>query len=179
MRYDPSMRRTSLFRVGLATVALVAAAAAGAAAQIPKPFGNFVATRAADPVDASNSSSAFSTAKPNDERDAAIAWRCMSDGLNVIYLSGKEFDDVEDVLVQSHVDDDAPSPTAHWTMMRGHRAVYLPPAEVLRFTQRAIAGKTLLLHVTDPHDGHVYTEEFSLAGLPGALDYILPCGTAR
>jgi hypothetical protein len=155
------------------------ACAAVAAAQIPRPFGSFVATRAADPVDASNSSSAFSTAKPHDQRDAAIAWRCMSDGLNVIYLAGREFDDVDDISVRARVDDDAPSDVSHWGLMQGHRAVYLPPEDVLAFTSRAIAGKTLLLHVTDPHDGITYIEEFSLAGLAGALDYILPCGTAR
>ena len=97
----------------------------------------------------------------------------------MIYLAGKEFDDVPDVSVRMRVDNDSPSPVTHWNLMRGHRAVYLPAQEVLSFTSRAIAGKQLQLHVTDPHDGATYTEEFSLAGLALALDYILPCGTAR
>jgi hypothetical protein len=166
-------------RIAALTVALTCASAAGAGAQIPRPFGSFVATRAADPVDASNASSAFSTARPRDDRDAAIAWRCMSDGLNVIYLAGKEFDDVPDVSMRMVVDNDLPSGVSHWGLMRGHRAAYLPPDEVPAFTHRAMAGKKLVLEVTDPHDGITYTEEFSLAGLAGALDYILPCGRLR
>jgi hypothetical protein len=163
----------------LVALAMTCASAGSAAAQIPRPFGSFVATRAADPVDASNSSSAFSTAKPHDDRDAAIAWRCMADGLNVVYLADRQFDGVQEVAVRSHVDSDGPSLESHWGLMQGHRAAFLPPGEVLAFTQRAIAGKTLLLHVTNPDDGLSYTEEFSLQGLPAALDYILPCGAAR
>lgn len=174
------MRLSSLrCRAAGLAVAISCATAAAAGAQIPKPFGSFVATRAADPIDASNSSSAFSTATPRDDRDAAIAWRCMSDGLNVIYLAGKEFDDVADVSMRTTVDNDTPSAVSHWGLMRGHRAAYLPASEVPGFTHRAMAGKTLLLEVTDPHDGITYVEEFSLAGLAGALDYILPCGRAR
>jgi hypothetical protein len=173
------MMSSSSVRAGLLTLALSGAVATAAAAQIPRPFGSFVATRAADPIDASNSSSAFSTARPHDDRDAAIAWRCMSDGLNVIYLAGKEFDDVPDVSVRAAVDGDAPSVELHWELLRGHRAAYLPTSEVAAFTHRAMSGKKLHLHVTEPRGGITYDEEFSLAGLAGALDYILPCGTTR
>jgi hypothetical protein len=86
---------------------------------------------------------------------------------------------VPDVSVRAAVDSDAPSVELHWQLLRGHRAAYMPTSEVADFTHRAMTGKKLHLQVTDPHDGITYSEEFSLAGLPGALDYILPCGTAR
>jgi len=166
----------------LAAAAVVALGAFGlagpASGQIPKPFGSFVATRSADAVDGTSSSGAFSTAADPTHPEAAVAWRCMADGLNVIYMFGDTMGDTTDthVSVRSGVDNDAMSEPQTWTLLRGHRAAHLPIADVEAFTARAMSGLRLALHVTDDENGRTVRDEFSLQGLSGALDYILPCG---
>jgi hypothetical protein len=128
-------------------------------------FGSFNAT----------TSVAFSIASTRSERSAAIAWRCMPDGLNVIYLIGdnvgKEMD--TDVVIRSVTDERAPQ-TMAWTLLEGHRAAFLPRQSVETFTADAIVSQKLALSAIDPQ-GRTFSDEFQLDGLRGALQYILPC----
>ena len=134
-------------------------------AQETRMFGSFRAT----------TSIAFSAAATS-ERHAAIAWRCMADGLNVIYLVGnavgREID--REVAIASAVDQHEHEPQ-RWLLLEGHQAAFLPRASVEAFTTEALAAERLSLRLVDPATGRAFADEFMLDGLRSALQYILPC----
>ena len=135
-------------------------------AQQARTFGSFRAT----------TSIAFSVATTGDQRHAAIAWRCMADGLNVIYLIGdpvgREMD--RELAIGTAVDEREREPES-WTLLEGHRAVFLPRTSVEAFTRDALAAEHLSLRGIDPVSGRPFTDEFPLDGIRSALQYILPC----
>jgi hypothetical protein len=138
-----------------------------AAAQAARTFGSFRAT----------TSVAFTATRVDGERHAALAWRCMADGLNVIYLIGGEPVGREmdiDVPIGSAIDEHE-AHTDRWTLLEGHRAVFLPREKVEAFTREAMTAERLSLRGVDPVSGERFADEFPLDGLRGALQYILPC----
>ena len=159
---DPMLRRVSALAVFLSATL----PAASLSAQQARTFGSFRAT----------TSIAFTVATTGDERHAAIAWRCMADGLNVIYLIGgpvgREMD--RELAIGIVVDEREREPQS-WTLLEGHRAVFLPRTSVEAFTRDALAAEHLSLRGIDPVSGTRFTDEFALDGLRGALQYILPC----
>ena len=136
-----------------------------AGAQFTQTFGSFKAT-----------TSIAYTAPAAGGRSAALAWRCMTDGLNIIYLIGRPVGADTDTTVGVHTRiDGGEADERRWTLLEGHRAAYLPRAVIEQFTVQAIGAKRIELQVVDPQTGETYTDEFGLDGLRGALQHILPC----
>jgi hypothetical protein len=145
-----------------------------AVAQDPEQIGDFFYVTSADPFDDDDRSMIATIELDADEylEDSAfLAWRCMSDGLNVIYAFNSYMggDSDDRVLVRYRIDRQDPTDFESWSLMQGNDAAWIPMRWVSQFTQQAMAASKVVFRVTDPLDGETLTHEFSLAGLRDAL----------
>lgn len=144
-----------------------------ASAQITRA-GDFTVISAKDPLDNTNRSLAFS-ASPDEEK--GLAWKCLGDGMNVILTFDKYIPDDRgrQLLVRHQFDDqDAPVP-GYWTLGRDGKVAYLPLKDIESFTEMAKSSKRVVLLISDPLWGDVYTFDFSLSKLKSALGRIGSC----
>ena len=161
-------------RLSLAVlIALAALTPSLASAQISRA-GAFTVISAKDPLDNTNRSLAFSATR---DEVKGLAWKCLGDGMNVILTFDKYIPDDRgrQLLVQHQFDhQDAPGP-GYWTLARDGKAAYLPLKDVEPFTEMAKSSKRVVLRVSDPLWGDIYTFDFSLAKLKSALGRIGTC----
>ncbi len=152
-----------------------------AAAQEPEQIGDFFYVSSTDPFDDADRS-LIATIEIDAEEyvddTAFLAWRCMSDGLNVVYGFNSYMggDEEDRVLVRYRIDDDQPTEFESWGLMQGNDAAWIPMHWVSQFTAQAMAANKVVFRVTDPLDGETLTHEFSLAGLSQAIGR-LSCAT--
>ncbi|MEJ2240116.1 MAG: hypothetical protein P8X82_17635 [Gemmatimonadales bacterium] len=152
-----------------------------AAAQETEQIGDFFYVTSADPFDDDDRSMVATIEIGADEYmddNAFLAWRCLPDGLNVIYGFNSYMggDEEERVLVRYRFDRREATDFERWSMMQGNDAAWIPMHWVSQFTEQAKAGSKVVFRVTDPLDGETLTHEFNLAGLGQALTR-LSCAT--
>lgn len=152
--------------------------AAPAAAQVSsntRAIGDFVLVTAKDPIDDSNRSYIMTSA--DDDSGAAMTWRCMADGLNVVLNIGKFFagDDEEDIKVITRLDSDDNSGEVNWGLLQGNMSASMPMSRVDAFTERAKTASQLAVRAIDPFDDETLTFIFTLEGFGQALEELLPC----
>lgn len=115
-----------------------------------------------------------------DGSDAALSFRCMSDGLNVVYLLGGYMggDRNDRIRVRHRIDQNDPTDRYDWGLMQGSRAAWMPMGRVPSFRADAERGGSVVFEAVDPLDGESRRHRFSLSGLRTALAR-LPCATNR
>lgn len=106
---------------------------------------------------------------------ALLGWKCMADGLNVVYALDRFFLGGADgrVFGQFRFDKGEPSEFYSFELSTSHTLVFLPMHLVDEFTERAKKASRVVMRVVDV-DGEVLTDTFSLMGLTAALRR-LPC----
>ena|SRR5690554_4964219 len=156
---------------GKAAVAvLVLAVACAAHAQDPVD-GDFIYSAQSDPFTDEDRSFIFTPSTDSGDRTSALSWRCMDDGLNVIYLHGKYLggDSDDEVLVRYRIDSHDAYGPSYWGMMQGHEGTWMPMNEIAAFTRQARSGESVIFEVVDPLDGERLRDNFSLRGLAQGL----------
>lgn len=155
-------------RAAMAAVLLAAACVAHAQ---PAGSGHFIYSSQTDPFTDEDRSFVFTTGIDAGDRTSALSWRCMDDGLNVIYMHGKYLagDSDDEVLVRYRIDSQEPYGPAYWGMLQDHEGTWMPMDEIAEFTRRARAGESIIFEVVDPLDGERLRDRFSLRGLAQAL----------
>lgn len=158
------------------TITIVALALAmmcvNAAAQ---DFGAFSLVKKTDAITDKDRSFIYSPATETiNNRVANLAWTCMQDGLNVLYVYGKYLMGSDDsISVQYRFDALPAASSRRWDIATTHRGAFLPVGRVREFTQEALIAQKVVLRVID-RDGDVLTDTVSLNGLRDALRQ-LPC----
>jgi|GEM_PF-1493046 len=144
---------------------------AGAAQSQEVLYGDFIYAENIDDFDDTNTSFIY-TESSNQDRNAMLAWRCFSDGLNIVYFFDKYLagDDDEDVVVRYRIDRQEPSDRLYWQLLVVQKSAYMRMNMVDSFTELAIAGSEVRLEVTDPLDGERMVDNFSLKGLQDGLN---------
>lgn len=167
-------------RFRLLCSAVLLAAAAGAHplhAQASATYGSFSLEVDKDPMSDADRSGLYAGTDRDGIRQPLLGWRCMEDGLNVMYMWDKYFIGSDDeVEVMFRFDTSPASPFMSWTVSTDHKAGFAPMSMVTEFTRQAIAGGRLTLRVRDS-DGEVLTDSFSLSGLGQGLPH-LSCAAA-
>ncbi|SJZ82205.1 hypothetical protein [Novilysobacter spongiicola] len=154
-------------------------AAAIAAATIVAPtvasaqeatFGQFTHVEAEDDFDDSDRSFVYADSTTNDGASSLI-WRCMEDGLNVLYhfAAYKGGDSDDEVLVRYRFDELEATEREYWPLLQGHKSAHIPMDEVASFTSVARRSDGVVIEVLDPLDGEVQKDAFLLEGLGQAL----------
>ena len=135
--------------------------------------GSFTFVENKDHFDDSDQSFIF-TASESSTRGAALLWKCMSDGLNVVYMHGTYFggDSDNDILVRYRIDENEESDREYWRLLQGKEASYIRMSRVSQFTEEAKNGTEARFEAVDPLDGERLTDVFSLAGLTEALEQL-------
>ena len=163
------LRRLSLTLL----VALAMLTPSLAEAQISRA-GSFTVISARDPLDNTNRSLAFSATK---DEVKGLAWKCLGDGLNVILTFDKYIPDDRgrQLLVRHQFDKQTEPVPGYWTLARDGKAAYLPLKDVAAFTEMAKSSDNVVLRVSDPLWGDIYTFDFSLSKFKSALGRIGEC----
>lgn len=166
-----TLRRLAL----VAALAALAPRAAAAQAAEPVPVGDFFYARMQDAATDGDRSLLFTVAPRDGYREPSLAWRCMADGLNVMYAWDKYFigDGQGGAEVRFRFDGGDPSPMASWDISADHSAAFLPLDSVAGFTRTAAASLEVEMQVRDS-DGEVLTDRFPLGALMEGLER-LPC----
>jgi hypothetical protein len=144
-----------------------------AVAQSEDRFGAFTVSRSTDPItdaDRSIVGTPATAVSGGSRRSPILGWRCMSDGLNVVYMFDRY---LIDASVLYRFDSDQPSQLDVWDMLTSHQGAAIPIRMVAEFTTQAMVAQRVVLRVTD-RDGEQLTDTFSLNGLTKALPQ-LPC----
>jgi hypothetical protein len=154
-------------------LALAMATPSLAAAQVTRA-GDFTVISAKDPLDNSNRSLAFSATV---DEEKGLAWKCLSDGMNVILTFDKWIPDDRgrQLLVRHQFDKQDAAIPGYWTLAPDGKAAYLPLSEVASFTEMAKSSKRVVLRVSNPLYNETYTFDFSLSKLGSALGRIGSC----
>lgn len=141
------------------------------AAQAQPIDGDFIYSAQSDPFNDEDRSFIFTTSTSSSDRTVALTWRCMEDGLNVIYMHGKYLagDSDDEVLVRYRIDSREPYGPSYWGMMQGHDGTWMPMDEIAAFTREARTGESVIFEVVDPLDGERLRDSFSLRGLAQGL----------
>jgi hypothetical protein len=162
-----------LKRFSLTFLIALAMSPSTTSAQVSR-VGDFAVISAKDPIDNTNRSLAFSVT-PDEEK--GLAWKCLGDGMNVILTFDKYIpaDRGRQLLVSRQFDDDAAPVPDYWTLGGDGKAAFLPLTEVEAFTELAKSSKRVVLKVSDPLWGDIYTFDFSLSKLKSALGRIGTC----
>ena len=99
-----------------------------------------------------------------------IAWKCFSDGLNVVlahqYLSGDKDDDV---VVMYKFDDEPASSRKWYGLAPGNKITVFDMGDVNDFTKKALASQKFIIRVIDPLDNDTITATFEPRGLSDEL----------
>lgn len=100
-----------------------------------------------------------------------LGWKCMDDGLNVLYVFARYLggDSDDEVVVRYRIDDREASAQAYWPLLQEHEAAHIPMDQVASFTAAARSGRQVLIEVMDPLDGEVISDRFDLDGLAASL----------
>ena len=107
----------------------------------------------------------------DESREAGFGWKCMGDGLNVLYIFNKYMagDSDGEVIVRFRVDKNPPSEQLYWSLSSDHTMAYMPMELVRAFTASAVAGSVVVFEVIDPIDGETKRHKFSLSGVTAAI----------
>lgn len=157
-----------------AAVAALAPRGLPAQAADPLPVGDFFYAEMHEGATADRSL-LFTLAPPDGYREPSLAWRCMEDGLNVMYAWDKYFigDGEGGAEVRFRFDGGEPSPMLSWDISTDHSAAFLPLDRVADFTREAADSLEVEMQVRDS-DGEVLTDRFPLGALLDGLER-LPC----
>ena len=154
----------------LVATLLLALAPAPAAAQ--ETIGSFMVVMNKDPIDDVDLSAIGTPALDSGDRTALLVWRCMEDGLNVIYQWDKYFggDSDDDVSLVWRFDSD-PAWDSQWAQLLGEeqKSAWIRMSQVAPVTRAALGARTIAVRVRDPLDGETITDQFEIDGLLTAL----------
>jgi hypothetical protein len=155
---------------------LVAISALTSPAYAQERIQDFYFVVSKDEFDDSDRSFVYTPALSADDTrsGARLLWRCLEDGLNVIYRYDKYLagDSDEELRVRYRVDDLAATDFAYWGMMTDNKATWMPMQRIQDFTATAMRGMKLVIEAEDPADSERVRDSFSLRGLGAALDYL-------
>jgi len=106
----------------------------------------------------------------DENRNLTIAWKCLSDRLNVIlvhdFLRG---DSDDDVAVQTKFDEQEPSGIKFYRLHSSNEGTLFDLSDVDTFTKKAIAANEFMVRVTDPADRKTITATYRTEGLKDEL----------
>jgi hypothetical protein len=157
--------------------AFVLALAVTAHAQEPQMIGSFAYVHSLDPMTDADRSTIMNLGEDTSSRSLSLGWRCMSDGLNILVLTGHMGGDRSDrVVVQYRLDSSPASESQRWQQSSNSQAAFAPMNQVSQLTQAMMNSKKVVVRVSDPLDGETKTNTFSLSGLSEALRK-LPCAS--
>ncbi|HET6947856.1 MAG TPA: hypothetical protein VFJ45_08610 [bacterium] len=155
----------------LASLLALSAALTPASAQ--ERYADFVHRVSKDEFDDSDRSFIFTPPLDADAArpDASLMWRCLEDGLNVIYYFGKYLagDSDEEVRVRYRIDELPATGFAYWGMMSSNKGAWMPMHQIADFTALAQRSARIVVEVEDPVDNERVRDTFSLKGLSAAL----------
>lgn len=157
-------------RTFLLAAALAPAVPAAAAAQ--QSIGSFTLVRDLDAITDVDRSAIGTPALDSGDRTSVLVWRCMEDGLNVVYDWDKYFggDDDDDVLFVWRFDKNpAWDPEYARLFTDGNTSAWIRMSTVESFTRAAVKAGRVVIRVTDPLDDETITDTFELEGLRAAL----------
>ena len=156
----------------LALVSMGSLASVGTSTGQDAEYGDWTYSPSLDAMDDTDRSSIISMSK---DEEAAIGFKCMSDGLNFIYIGSYMIGDEDnEVLVRYRIDKSPAQGPTYWGLFSNNTAAHIPMGEVAAFTEAAKAGSKFVIRVTDPADSQILEYEFSLNGLTRALK-LLSC----
>ena len=152
---------------------LLSAGALGAQPLPADTVGDFAVVRVGDADEAAGQTLLVTLAPPDGRRQGALVWRCMDDGLNVMYAWDRYFlgDGAHGAEVRFAFGADPLSPATSWPMAVDHAAAFLPLDQVSPFTLDAVRADTVRLHVRDA-DGEELADDFGLRGLAAGLEHL-------
>jgi hypothetical protein len=154
----------------LVATLLVPFAPAPAAAQ--ETIGSFAIIPNKDPITDADRGLVGTVALDSGDRSALLVWRCMEDGLNVIYQWDRYFggDSDDDVALVWRFDSE-PASNPQWAQLldKDQDSAWIRMNQVAPFTRAALAAGRVAVRVTDPLDGETITDQFNLDGLQPAL----------
>lgn len=149
-----------------------ASAAAQETEQEMEMIGSFAILMNQDPITDVDRSMIGTHALESGDRSALLVWRCMEDGLNVIYQWDKYFggDSDDDVSIIFRFDS-APAWDAQWAQLLGEEqdAAWIRMSQVAPVTRAALGARKIAVRVRDPLDGETITDQFEIDGLLPAL----------
>jgi hypothetical protein len=152
---------------------LVALGVLGAPAAAQGPAQGFALRVGRDEFDDSDRSFIYTIALNADRSrpEAALVWRCMDDGLNVMYNFDRSLtgDRDAEVLVRYRIDDLPPTGFEYWGLMTTNKAAWMPMHQIRDFTLVALRSARIVVEVEDPVDHQRVRDTFSLQGLAPAL----------
>ncbi|HEY0969653.1 MAG TPA: hypothetical protein VGE02_01615 [Gemmatimonadales bacterium] len=145
-------------------------APAPAAAQ--ETIGSFAVVPNRDPITDADRGVVGTVALDPGDRAALLVWKCMEDGLNVIYQWDRYFggDEDDDVALVWRFDSE-PAWERQWAQLldQEQNSAWIRMHQVTPFTGAALAARKVAVRVTDPLDGETITDQFELDGLLPAL----------
>jgi hypothetical protein len=115
------------------------------------------------------------------EDGGLLAWRCLSDGLNVVldvetYYGG---DDDDDIQVRYRFDQNEASGYEYWRLFPAQNEIsYQRMNQVPGFTAQARLADSVVVEAVDPLDDESNRFTFELDGFSEALN-LLPCADTR
>jgi hypothetical protein len=108
-------------------------------------------------------------------KEFLVAWKCLSNGLNVALAHGYLGGDIENrVVVQTKFDDNPPSDRHYYSLQPNNVITLFDLDDVPEFTADTIASETLMVRIIDLFDNDSMTGSFETDGLQAALAK-LPC----
>ncbi len=156
----------------LATL-LTSLAPAPAAAQ--ETIGSFAVVPNKDPITDADRGMVGTVGLDSGDRSAILAWKCMEDGLNVIYQWDSYFggDSDDDVALVWRFDGE-PASSRQWAQLldRDQDSAWIRMSQVAPFTRSAVGARKVAIRVTDPLDDETITDQFDLDGLLPALRHL-------
>ena len=171
--------KVKLLGTSIAVASLMLASVGALAQSKDETVGSFHYVHKQDVFDDSDRSFVFTM--PEDianDRTAALTWRCLSDGLNVVYMHGTYYsgDSDSEILVRYRIDQNPASEYQYWGLFSDNKSSYIPMNQVNSFTKEAINGSMIHIEAVDPADGERVRDSFKLNGLGEAIK-LLSCYT--
>lgn len=134
-------------------------------AQDPPTVGAFTVMASKDPMSDEDRSGIFATSDGN----TIFGFRCLSDGLNVVFGFGKYFmGDNDRVPVIYRFPPAEAAKVQQWPISTNNQNSFMPMGTVKEFTKEALTSQTVVFRATD-RDGDQVTAQFKLDGLADAL----------
>ncbi|HSL21493.1 MAG TPA: hypothetical protein VK886_08155 [Vicinamibacterales bacterium] len=102
----------------------------------------------------------------------SLAFKCLSDGLNVLYSFDKYFAGTDGaVRIRLRFPGQPATPWEDWGLMAGGRQsiAYMPEESVMAFIEEASSHSSITMQAMDPRDGETVTAEFSIVGVRKAV----------
>lgn len=107
---------------------------------------------------------------PSSGVNLVIAWKCFSDGLNILLAHGWMGGDNDDDVVVMYKFDDEPASSQKWYALQPNNEITIfDVGDVNDFTKKALASQKFLIRVIDPLDKDTITSSFEPKGLADAL----------